>query len=211
MKKLLGIVVLGLLLFSSAFSSDELANYQLGKYKFGESLIKYFPKSTIDKYKSCSLPGGDKFCTLSMLKDNSTGVFDSVQFIFDQYDVDYKIHSLKGDIHFSKWNECQKEQESAINFYNSRFKNIIKQVVDERMILQTYLEKPNFVSDISFYFNDDAAGKIGCYSVNKETFIKYGFTPKPTNIYLTMSLSSNEFVKYHNEKGVTKEYFKKIN
>lgn len=211
MKKLLGIAVLSLCWFSSVYSSEELNNYQIGKYKFGESLTKYFPKNTIDQYKSCQLTGGDRFCTLSMLKDNTTGVFDAVQFIFDQDDDNYRIHSLKGDIHFSKWNECQKEQELAINFYKSRFGNIIKQISDDRAILQTYLEKPNFVSSITFYFNNDAGGQIGCYSVSNETFIKYGFTPKPTNIYLTMSLSSKDFVGYHNKAGVTKEYFKKTN
>ncbi len=211
MKKLLGIVVLGLLWCNAGYATDELKKYQIGDYTYGESLLKYHPKNQIDKYKSCQLPGGDRFCSLTMLKNETTDIYDSIQFIFDQNDSNYKIHSLLGSINYQKWSECVDEQTTVVNFYNSRFKDLIRITMDERNVLKTYLEKPNFVSDITFFFKGGGAGKIGCYSVSRETFIKYGYNPKPTNIYMTMSISSKDFVEFHDQPGTTKEYIKKKN
>ena len=207
MKKILAILGFGLLFSNSLLA--EFEDYKIGDYNFGESLTKYFSKKTIDNNKSCQFPGGDQFCTLTLKKNNTTGIYDYIQFVFDQNDPSYKIHGLRGSMNFEKWSDCVSEQDLAIKFYNSRFKKKIKKVADNRKILETYLEKPNFVSRARYFFKNGAGGNIDCYSVKKETYLKYGYNPRPTNIHLSLSLNSKNLVNFHTKPGTMKEYIKK--
>jgi|ETNmetMinimDraft_33_1059910.scaffolds.fasta_scaffold75604_1 hypothetical protein len=206
MKKLSLYIFLGFLVCNTGFA-DELRSYRMGEYSYGDSLLKYFSKSDILKYKQCQFVGGDEFCTLSIRKNESTDIYDGVQFVFKLDDPNLIIHSLHGRLHFDIWSECVAEQEKIYKFYRSRFKKIIKSVTDNRYLLKTFIEKPNFVISIYYYFKNGSGGQTSCYSVTDKFLKENSF--HSSNIYLSTSISSKEYLTFHSKPGITKEYIKK--
>ena len=61
MKKLLGILVLGLLFISVPSQADDIQDIQIEDMSVGESLLKYIDKEEIENGKLTDYPGSKKF------------------------------------------------------------------------------------------------------------------------------------------------------
>ena len=61
MKKLLGIVVLGLLFISAPSQADDIRDFQIEGMSIGDSLLDYYSKKEIKKFLKTYYPKSKKF------------------------------------------------------------------------------------------------------------------------------------------------------
>jgi hypothetical protein len=138
MKKLLEIIVLGLLLSGNA-NADNIKDFQIEGMSIGDSLLKYYSekdiKKSIDKkqgYKDKSFVRGvicksnakHSFCKVK--KDLVT--YDAVQFHFKKKDKEYELFMISGikdfigDIEGCKIEKSNTTSELAETFPNAKKK-----------------------------------------------------------------------------------------
>ena len=109
MKKLLGIVVLGLLLSGNAYA-DDIKDFQIEGVSIGDSILDYHSEETIKKGTQEAWPNTTyvQFCSDGNLKD-----FQSLCFTYLKKDKKYIIHQLGGETDLS-FDNCLKELKSIV-------------------------------------------------------------------------------------------------
>ena len=124
MKKLLGILVLGLFLITPS-QADDIRDFQIEGMSIGDSLLDYFSEEEINN--KMKLYWKKKY--ISILFDNlaSFEVYDSVQFTYKTNDKKFKMHSIEGWLHFDYTiKNCYKKQDEIVKELSSVFKNANK-------------------------------------------------------------------------------------
>ena len=117
MKKILGIVVLGLFLITPS-QADDIREFQIEGMSLGDSLLDYFTEKEIkNPIASYFYPNSSKFYEIA-LNSNST-IYDEIQFSLKDKDNSYKIYNINGTIFFkqniSKCFDKKKEIESDLS------------------------------------------------------------------------------------------------
>ena len=110
MKKLLGIVVLGLFLITPS-QADDISDFEIEGMSIGDSLLKYVSLDEIKKnMKSYS---GSKIFSRFFKKFD---YYDDVQFHFKTKDTKYIIHAIEGVIYYpNDLKSCQDKRVKVIN------------------------------------------------------------------------------------------------
>ena len=137
MKKLLGIIVLGLLLSFYA-NADDIKDFQIEEISIGDSLLKYYSEKDIKKsiakkqgYKNksfvrgviCKSDAKHSFCKVK--KDLKT--YDAIQFHFKKNDPEYKLFMISGIMDFiDDINACQTEKLKTTSELENLFPNADK-------------------------------------------------------------------------------------
>ena len=201
MKKILGIVVLGLLLSFNA-NADNIKDFQIEGMSIGDSLLKYYSekdiKKSIDKkqgYKDKSFVRGvicksnakHSFCKVK--KDLVT--YDAVQFHFKKKDKEYELFMISGikdfidDIEGCKIEKSNTASELAETFLNAKKKS------DEKKHPQDKTKK-SIVYTSYFYLNDGSASRVQCYDWSK----KLGYPD-----HLKVTLDHPEYIDWQKNKA----------
>jgi len=94
MKKLLEIMVLGLLLSVNSYADDDISDLQLNGMSIGDSALKYFDEKKIKKNKKMKWYKNKQL--IPVLIKISNNDFDSVSFTHKKGDNDYIILSITG-------------------------------------------------------------------------------------------------------------------
>ena len=153
MKKLLGVVVLGLLLTLSA-KADDIRDFEIEGISIGDSLLDFYSEKEIKqniKVNYFSRIKDKTFVTAEIMNDKFKN-YDGLQVIFKRNDNTYKIYGMHGIIFYEKnINLCYKKL-SEIS------KNIEKNIKYE-------------LKDV--FENLDMRGKRGRYS-GTTFFLKFG-------------------------------------
>ena len=106
MKKLLGIVFLGLLLTLSA-KADDIRDFVIEGISIGDSLLDFYSKRQINNFSNYDhLPSDMKF---RIANDNKKiGRYDGLQFFYKPKDQKFKIYSVAGHVYCKSKNKCHK-------------------------------------------------------------------------------------------------------
>ena len=115
MKKLLSIVVIGLLLNFNA-NADDIRDFQIEGMSVGDSLLDYYSKKKIKNFAKTYYPKSKNFYLREIIS-NKFKTYDGVQFALREKDKTYKIYGINGYIFFetnfkkclNKMNEIEKE------------------------------------------------------------------------------------------------------
>ena len=121
MKKLLGILVLGLFLGSNAYA-DDIRDYQLNDMSIGDSALEYFDEAKIKKnikkwYKN-------KEVTPVSIKINRNDL-DTISFSYWTNDENYTIIELTGMKGYSNnIDQCYKEKKDEVKIIKESFSDL---------------------------------------------------------------------------------------
>jgi len=176
MKKLFGIVVLGLLVSTNAYT-DDIKDLEIESMSIGDSALNYFTESQLKdgeldwfnysykEYSHTLVPG--------------KGIYDWFQISYKSYDNNFTIEGLAGILEKKKYNDgkCNKELDAATLDISELFKNtkqgekkFYKVIYNSREIFQ----KPDpsgksIVTSILFDFKDEGKIILSCNNMDKTT------------------------------------------
>ena len=176
MKKILGIVVLGLLLSTSAYT-DDIKDFQIENTSIGDSALDYYNEAQLEDSELGWYNYSYKEYSTSLLPGK--GIYDWFQISYKSDDDNFTIEGLAGIIVKKKYDndKCNKELDTAALNISELFKNtkqakkkLYKIVYNLREIFQ----KPNpygksIVTSISFDFKDEGKIILSCYNMDKAT------------------------------------------
>jgi len=176
MKKILGIVVLSLLLSTSAYT-DDIKDFQIESISIGDSALDYFTESQLENGELDWFNYSYKEYSTSLLLGK--GIYDWFKISYNSHDDDFIIEGLVGIVVKKKYddNKCNKELDTAALDISKLFKNtkqgkkqLYKVVYNPRKIFQ----EPNSsgkstATSISFDFKDEGKIILSCYNMDKAT------------------------------------------
>ena len=176
MKKLLGIVFLGMILCTSAYS-DNIKNFKIENISIGDSALDYFAEAKIENSELDWHNFSYKEYSTSLLPGK--GIYDWFKISYKSDDDNFIIEGLVGIVVKKKYDDgkCNKELDSeALNisklFKNTkkRKKKLYKVVYNPRKVFQELsLSGKSTVTSISFDFKDGGIIFLSCYDMDKAT------------------------------------------
>jgi len=126
MKKLLGIVVLGLFLITPS-QADDIRDFQIEGMSIGDSLLDYFSESEIEKIY---YPKSKKFART--FHEINNGVYEWVRIHYKTLDWKFPIYGIGGLIYYPNNVEaCHAKQKEIIKELESQFPSARKYVQGE--------------------------------------------------------------------------------
>ena len=176
MKKLLGIVVLGLLLSTSAYT-DNIKDFQIEEISIGDSALNYFSETQLEDNELDWHNYSYKEYSTSLLPGE--GIYNWFQISYKSDDDNFTIEGLVGILVIKNYNneECNKKLNTAALDLSKLFKNTkqnkkekYKVAYNPRKIFQVAdLSGKSTVTSISFNFLDKGEIILACYDMDKAT------------------------------------------
>ena len=122
MKKILGIVVLGLLLSTSAYT-DDIKDFQIESISIEDSALDYFTESQLEDGELDWYNYSYKEYSTSLL--SGKGIYDWFQISYKSDDDNFTIEGLVGILVIKNYNneECNKKLNTAALDLSKLFKN----------------------------------------------------------------------------------------
>ena len=176
MKKILGIVFLGFLLSTSAYT-DDIKDFKIESISIGDSALDYFTESQLENGELDWFNYSYKEYSTSLL--SGKGIYDWFKISYKSDDDNFIIEGLAGILVKKKYDDdkCNKELDTVALDISELFKNtkqgkkqLYKVIYNPREIFQ----KPNpsgksIVTNISFDFKDEGKLILSCYNMDKVT------------------------------------------
>ena len=176
MKKILGIVFLGLLLSTSAYT-DNIKDFKIENISIGDSALDYFTESQIENNELDWHNYSYKEYSTSLL--SGKGIYDWFKISYKSDDDNFIIEGLVGIVVKKKYDhdKCNKELDTAALNISGLFKNtkkgkkqLHKVVYNPRKIFQeTNPSGKSTATSISFDFKDEGKIILSCYNMDKAT------------------------------------------
>jgi hypothetical protein len=176
MKKILGIVVLGLLLSTSAYA-DDIKDFEIESISIGDSALDYFNEAQLEDNELDWFNYSYKEYSTSLLPGK--GIYDWFQISYKSDDDNFTIEGLAGILVKKKYDDdkCNKEIDTAALDISELFKNTKqekKQLYKVVYNLREIFQKPDpsgksIVTSISFDFKDEGKIILSCYNMDKAT------------------------------------------
>ena len=132
MKKLLGILVLGLLWCHTALAHD-IQDFQIEGMSVGDSLLDYFSEEKIKNFHNYdNLPSDMKFriAEYDSGDDFKMNTYDYMQVYYKPEDKKYIVFALNGGFDCADDNMCKKQHENITNDLKKSFNNADDAVTD---------------------------------------------------------------------------------
>ena len=170
MKKLLGILVLGLLIFASPSYTADIRDFQVEGMSIGDSLLDHFSEKEINSNKGKGEFKIHKFIYADIGKLKSLEIYSSLRGWLKPEDKNYKLYSVEGNIFYgNKINDCYKKQKEIVDELTELFKdeNVEK---FEGETKKHGLDKSGRSTYIATYFDFTSGGtvQITCTDWSKE-------------------------------------------
>ena len=169
MKKLLGIVVLGLFLITPSWA-DDISDFEIEGMSIGDSLLDYFSKKKIlaSKANWYQYLEKNKFITIA-LESSDFQRYEYVDVNTKYGDNKYIIDSMAGSIYFGKnkeikdINHCYIKQKEIAQDFSQVFENSKKDGPHKMKHLALDPSGESFYTDIYFEMDDNYSVIISCY------------------------------------------------
>jgi len=110
MKKLLGIVVLGLLLITPS-QADDIRDFEIEGISIGDSLLDFFSEKEINKFMNYdNLPSDMKFRITEIYSGQEIKMkeYDGMQLYYKPNDSKYIVYALSGVLNCKNKSDCNK-------------------------------------------------------------------------------------------------------
>ena len=151
MKKLLGILVLGLCLITSS-QADDIKEFEIEGMSIGDSLLDYFSEEEIKSFRRDDFPGSKKYYQLTILS-SKLKAFDALTNSFKSNDKNYIIHSLGGALEFpNDIDGCLKKKDEIFSEIKELFYDVSKsKSYTRKQDEETTGESKFHTTDFNFY------------------------------------------------------------
>ena len=176
MKKILGIVVLGLLLSTSAYT-DDIKDFKIESISIGDSALDYFTESRIKNGELDWFNYSYKEYSHTLVPGN--GIYDWFQISYKSDDDNFIIEGLVGILVKKKYDDakCNNELDTVALDISKLFKNtkqgkkqLYKVVYNPREIFQKPTQSgKSKLTSISFDFKDEGIIILSCYNMDRTT------------------------------------------
>ena len=164
MKKLLGIVVLGLFLIAPSQAND-IRDYQLYNISIGDSALKFFNKKKIEKNKMMHWYKNKKV-TPVLIKVNEKD-YDDVSFTYWTNDENYTIIEITGmKDYINNIEQCYKEKKDQVKIIKESFTSL-KETSEKGKHPADKSGKSKFDST-EFNFKSGGYIRLACYDWSKK-------------------------------------------
>ena len=169
MKKLLGILVLGLFLISSS-QADDIRDFQIEGISIGDSLLDHFSKKKIlaSQVNWYVYLEKNKFITIA-LESSGFQQYEYVDVNAEYGDDNYIIDSMAGSIYFGEnkeikdINHCYIKQKEIAQDFSQVFENSKKDGPYKMKHLDLDPSGESIYTDIYFEMDDNYSVIISCY------------------------------------------------
>ncbi|MDA9643516.1 hypothetical protein N9S97_00740 [Candidatus Pelagibacter sp.] len=188
MKKILAIMVLGLLLSLNA-KAENISDFQIEGMSIGESALKYFSESEIKKnaYKTQKK---SNFTQVTI--KNKFNEFERIAFNYLDDDNEYKFHAISGRINFkNNINECLIQMDEIISQVNAIFKEQ-KKVKKKKKKYRGDKTGKSKITLVNFQIDDGGLIHVACYDFSKKMKWPDG---------LNVSIGSKEWNEFQKKKA----------
>ena len=184
MKKLLGIVVLGLFLITQCLS-DDIRDFEIEGMSIGDSALDFFSEKELLKNK-LYYPKSKKWVMFAKAV-SSFETYDSIQIHFKDSDSKYIIGTLDGSINYiNNMKECYKKMDEIENEISKIFKNT-KQTRKENISHSWDKSGKSKVTAIKYLFESGDIAILECVDWSDELeFIDS----------LTLKIGTKEFINF---------------
>ena len=166
MKKLLGIIALGLLLSLNA-KADNIKDFQIEGISLGDSLLDYYSEKYIkNKTKDYGYSNKD-FIPVSGIKKN-VKTYDVIGVYYKADSPKKVIYALDGVMWFkNSISKCEKEKQKTIDEIAVMFPNAEKKDVGI-IIHKEDKSGKSTKNEFRFIFDDDSYVRVTCYDWSKK-------------------------------------------
>ena len=170
MKKLLGILVLGLFLITPS-QADDIRESEIEGMSIGDSALDYFSENELIQNKEYYKNSKSKTFFLTNVYSSSFEIYDNLMFHFKDNDPKYIIHSIAGALFFSddgirNTEECMIERKKVDKelteiFYNS------KRVVGDDRPHEGDITGQSFEHGIYYWLKEGSLASVSCNEYSK--------------------------------------------
>ena len=166
MKKLLGIIVLGLLLSFNA-NADDIKDFEIEGISLGDSLLEFYSEKYIkNKTKDYGYSNND-FIPVANIKKNMK-TYDAAQIYYKSDTPKKIIYALYGVIYYkNSISKCEKERQKTIDEISNLFPNTKKKDIG---IIKHKEDKSgkSTKNEFRFIFDDGSYVRVTCYDWSKK-------------------------------------------
>jgi len=174
MKKLLGILVLGLFLITPS-QADDIRDFQIEGMSIGDSILKYYDKDIIDK-RIGYWPGSKKQAYFFDDDFEISEIYEALQLIHLSNDSNYIIKGIVAGILYRNdpISKCYDKQVEIVEELKSLFPNTkIKKAEKEKH--QSDDSGKSTYTNIYFRFDNGDTVAIGCYDWSEKIHEEKGW------------------------------------
>ena len=163
MKKLLGILVLGLFLITPS-QADDIQDFEIEGMSIGDSLLDYFTEDEIkenieDYYDYAKIK---KYYAVEIFMPERFKVYDAVQLSLKINDKNYIIDHIVGQIHYkNNINGCYEKQKEVVKELTLLFKNVEKSEEDTKH--PSDVTGKSKIKEVNFWFKSGDVAGADCY------------------------------------------------
>ena len=170
MKKLLGILVLGLFLITPS-QADDIQDFQIEGMSIGDSLLDHFTKEDIENKSGQNVyPNQDEIRNLFLLNEPTFNIYEGMQVHFRTNDEKFIIIGIDGFIYFAdNFESCKKKMNEIALDLGQTF-NFDEKTSNEGTHKGDATGKSKY-SRISFFLmpiSENAEIELICYDNSKE-------------------------------------------
>ena len=181
-----------LIIFSLLISNlraEDITEFGLENINIGDSLLKHFSKSFIEKKKRNIKVNKKKIKDYkNIYKDKNNNLYDRVVLYFKSSDPNLTITRIIGRKYFKKnINECYNLQESIANDLEKILLNPDRFVTGIKKLAK-YPNGESYFKEIYFYIKNDSMIRIICYDYSKKD--------TRSKDRLSVIITSNEYSKW---------------
>jgi hypothetical protein len=175
MKKLLGIIILGLFLITPS-QADDIRDFQTAGMSIGDSLLDYATKEEHEQRSKTDYPASKKFSRYTLRSINFK-IYDDVQFHFKTDDSKYIISSISGGIYYKKnIKNCFKKKDEVVEEISNLFEDAKMKDKGTSPWLSADKSGNTKTTNVYFYLKSGAYIEIACYDWSKEITEKKNWT-----------------------------------
>ena len=190
MKKLLGIIILGLFLITPS-QADDIQDFQIEGISIGDSLLDYFSEEEIkQKKKKGFIYPNKKYYVVSFFSSKYE-IYEKVQFHLKSTDKKYIVYAISGLLYFrNNIKNCHKTMDEVVADISELFENVeIKNSgFQNHPADKTGKSK---TKTVFFKFNTGDNIIVGCADFSKELTNKKGWKD-----HLRVEIRIDEFFKW---------------
>ena len=189
MKKLLGILVLGLFICTAPSQADDIRDFQIEGMSIGDSLLNYFTEEVIKKKLKKSYSYKNKFRLFS-IESSKYEIYDSVQFVVKPGDRKFEIHNIVGVLSYTNnISDCYKKKDIIAKELSDLFQDAKQN--DQSTKHEADKSGESKASTLWINLDSGAAVAIACYDWSEKMTEKNDWRDN-----LKVAILSAEFKKF---------------
>ena len=191
MKKFIIILILTFN-FQILSKADDINDFEIEGISVGDSLLKYYDKSSIEDLNKTIYPASDKFYQIEIKSNESD--YDSISFSLKKNDNDYIIYEFGVTKFFdNNLKACKKFMNTKLTDIESITKNLKKNTYEFKYPID---DKKSIAYITDFILNDDSTIRAYCVNWSVVSEKERNFEDN-----FSLTLSSNEYEDWLNSEA----------